>query len=146
MTVTAARRMRYPMRSIAARPRRAGTAPSSRRSSIVQQWFDRFTTGFARFTGRPAMLLVALALVAFAEGAWIADNDRLEWAAALALASVTILLLPILQATQNRDGAALHEKLDELIKADVTARAALIGLEAAARKRSNSCGTRRAQA
>ena len=75
------------------------------------------------------MLIIALALVAFAAGAWIADNDRLEWAASLALASVAVLLLPILQATQNRDGAALHAKLDELIKTDGAARDALIGLE-----------------
>ena len=95
----------------------------------MQQWFDRFTTGCARFTGRPAMLLISLALVAFAAFAWIADDDRAEWAASLALASVAVLLLPILQATQNRDGAALHAKLDELIKTDAAARDALIGLE-----------------
>jgi len=75
------------------------------------------------------MLTIAVVLVAFAVVAWIADNERLEWAAALLLASVTVLLLPILQATQNRDGAALHAKLDELIKTDTAARDALIGLE-----------------
>lgn len=40
-----------------------------------------------------------------------------------------MLLLTILQATQNRDGAALHARLDELIKADADARNALIDLE-----------------
>jgi len=95
----------------------------------MQPWFERFTTGCARFTGRPAMLAIAVLLVAFALAAWIADDDRLEWAAALLLASVTVVLLPILQATQNRDGAALHAKLDELIKVDAAARDALIGLE-----------------
>lgn len=75
------------------------------------------------------MLIVALLLVIFAGAAWISDNDRLEWAASLSLAGVAVLLLPILQATQNRDGAALHAKLDELIKTDAEARDALIGLE-----------------
>lgn len=42
---------------------------------------------------------------------------------------VTLLLLPILQATQNRDGAALPAKLDELIKVNAEARDNLIGLE-----------------
>jgi low affinity Fe/Cu permease len=42
---------------------------------------------------------------------------------------VTLLLLPILQATQNRDGAALQAKIDELIKATSNARDDLIGLE-----------------
>ena len=39
------------------------------------------------------------------------------------------MLLPILQATQNRDGAALQAKIDELIKATGKARDDLIGLE-----------------
>ena len=42
---------------------------------------------------------------------------------------VTLLLLPILQATQNRDGAALQAKLDELIRATSHARNDLMGLE-----------------
>lgn len=40
-----------------------------------------------------------------------------------------MLFLPILQATQNRDGAALQAKLDELIKASKEARDDLIGIE-----------------
>jgi low affinity Fe/Cu permease len=99
------------------------------RCQPMQQWFDRFTTGCARFIGRPAMLIVALLLVLFAAAAWVSGHDRLEWAASLSLASVAVLLLPILQATQNRDGAALHAKLDELIKTDAEARDAMIGLE-----------------
>jgi len=38
-------------------------------------------------------------------------------------------LLPILQATQNRDGTAPQAKLDELIKAHGDARDALVGLK-----------------
>jgi low affinity Fe/Cu permease len=40
-----------------------------------------------------------------------------------------LLFLPILQATQNRDGAALQAKLDELIKVNKEARNDLIGIE-----------------
>jgi low affinity Fe/Cu permease len=47
----------------------------------------------------------------------------------LAISVVTLLLLPVLQATQNRDGAALQAKIDELIKSSSEARDALIGLE-----------------
>ena len=47
----------------------------------------------------------------------------------LSMSIVTLLLLPILQATQNRDGAALQAKIDELIKATAKARDDLIGLE-----------------
>jgi low affinity Fe/Cu permease len=91
--------------------------------------FERFTTWCARLAGRPAMLFVcmmvaALAIVAFAQG-----SDRLMWGASLATSVVTVILLPILQETQNRDSAALHAKIDELIKTNAEARNALIGLE-----------------
>lgn len=42
---------------------------------------------------------------------------------------LTLLLLPILQTSQNHDGAAIQAKLDELIKANEKARDDLIGLE-----------------
>jgi low affinity Fe/Cu permease len=70
------------------------------------------------------LLVAGLAVVAFAQG-----SERLMWAANLATCVVTVLLLPILQETQNRDSAALHAKIDELIKTNVDARDALIGLE-----------------
>lgn len=93
------------------------------------KWFDAFSTGSARFAGRPAMLLLAVALslagiVAFAFG-----SDHFLGGASLAISTVTLLLLPILQATQNRDGAALQAKIDELIRAQEGARNSLIGVE-----------------
>jgi len=70
------------------------------------------------------MLLAGLGITAFASG-----NDLFISGANLAISIVTLLLLPILQATQNRDGAALQAKIDELIKATAEARDDLIGLE-----------------
>jgi low affinity Fe/Cu permease len=70
------------------------------------------------------MLLAGLGITAFASG-----NDLFISGANLAISIVTLLLLPILQATQNRDGAALQAKIDELIKATSAARDDLIGLE-----------------
>src|SRR6187401_524456 len=70
------------------------------------------------------MLLAGLGITAFASG-----NDLFISGANLAISIVTLLLLPILQATQNRDGAALQAKIDELIKASGKARNDLIGLE-----------------
>lgn len=91
--------------------------------------FDRVTTGCARFIGRPAMLGVCLVLAVAGVSAYISDNDHFINGANLAISVVTLVLLPILQATQNRDGAALQAKLDELIKASTEARDSLIGLE-----------------
>ena len=68
-----------------------------------------------------------------------APRSRSQWIVGAVVAAVvllvltrgvvTLLLLPILQATQNRDGAALQAKIDELIKSNTEARDALIGLE-----------------
>jgi low affinity Fe/Cu permease len=75
------------------------------------------------------MLLLAAVLAGVAAFAWLHGSERLMWGVSLAINALVLVLLPILQATQNRDDAALHAKLDELIKTDAAARNALIGLE-----------------
>ena len=91
--------------------------------------FDRFTTGCARFAGKPAMLLMCLALAATGIAAYLSGDELFISGANIAISIITLLLLPILQATQNRDGAALQAKIDELIKSNSEARDSLIGLE-----------------
>jgi low affinity Fe/Cu permease len=91
--------------------------------------FDRFATGCARFTGRPLMFSICLALSASGAAAYASGSDHLIGGTSLAINIVTLMILPILQATQNRDGAALQAKLDELIKTNSAARDVLIGLE-----------------
>ncbi|MEO6091752.1 MAG: low affinity iron permease family protein [Novosphingobium sp.] len=92
-------------------------------------WFDRLTTGCARFAGRPAMFAGCLLLATLGLFAYLGGNELFVNGANLAISVLTLLLLPVLQATQNRDGAALQAKLDELIKVNSDARDALIGLE-----------------
>jgi low affinity Fe/Cu permease len=91
--------------------------------------FDRFTTGCARFAGRPLMLILCVLLAVTGVAAYLTKDEWFIAGANLAISIVTLLLLPILQATQNRDGAALQAKIDELIKASSSARDELIGLE-----------------
>lgn len=95
----------------------------------MRNLFDRFTTGCARFAGRPAMLILCLLLAATGIFAYFSRDDLFIAGANLAISIVTLLLLPVLQGTQNRDGAALQAKMDELIKASEKARDNLIGLE-----------------
>ena len=95
----------------------------------MPELFHRFTTGCARFAGRPAMLLQCVLLALTGGVAYVTGNQLFIAGASMAISAVTLLLLPILQATQTRDDAALHAKLDELIKSSVNARNALIGLE-----------------
>ena len=91
--------------------------------------FDRFATGCARFTGRPLMFVMCLSLCMGGFAAYASGNDHLIGGTSLAINIVTLMILPILQATQNRDGAALQAKIDELIKTSEQARDGLIGLE-----------------
>ena len=92
-------------------------------------WFQRVTTLLARFIGRPLMMVLCLMLAVLACWSFFRGGDTLVNGTNLAINVLTLLFLPILQATQNRDGAALQAKLDELIKANTEARNDFIGLE-----------------
>ena len=92
-------------------------------------FFNRFTTGCARFAGKPTMLIMCMLLAVTGIVAYVSGDELFISGANISISIVTLLLLPILQATQNRDGAALQAKIDELIKASAKARDDLIGLE-----------------
>ena len=96
---------------------------------MMKDLFDKFTTGCARFAGRPAMLIICVLLAGTGIIAYLSGDELFISGANISISIVTLLLLPILQATQNRDGAALQAKIDELIKASSEARDDLIGLE-----------------
>ena len=92
-------------------------------------WFQLVTTGLARFIGRPVMMILCALLAVGSVAAYASHEDLLINGTNLAINVLTLLFLPILQATQNRDGAALQAKLDELIRANKEARNDLIGIE-----------------
>ena len=75
------------------------------------------------------MLLICILLAATGLIAYLSQDELFISGANLTISVLTLLLLPILQATQKRDGAALQAKIDELIKASSKARDDLIGLE-----------------
>src|SRR5438270_4091543 len=91
--------------------------------------FQKATAHLARFIGRPLMMILCLLLAVGSVAAYASRDDLLINGTNLAINVLTLLFLPILQATQNRDGAALQAKLDELIRANTEARNDLIGLE-----------------
>lgn len=95
----------------------------------MTSFFQRFTAELARFIGRPVMLILCLLLAVGSIAAYASHDGLLIDGTNLAINVLTLLFLPILQATQNRDGAALQAKLDELIKVTAEARNDLIGLE-----------------
>ena len=75
------------------------------------------------------MFVICVLLAGAGVAAYLSGNELFISGANISISIVTLLLLPILQATQNRDGAALQAKMDELIKASSKARDDLIGLE-----------------
>lgn len=91
--------------------------------------FQYVTSAVARFIGRPLMMIICVLLAAFSFWSFFRGSDSLINGTNLAINVLTLLFLPILQATQNRDGAALQAKLDELIKVNQEARNDLIGIE-----------------
>ena len=95
----------------------------------MSSFFSRFTAQLAQFIGRPLMMIVCLALAAASIAAYASHDSLLIDGTNLAINVLTLLFLPILQATQNRDGAALQAKLDELIKVNKEANNQLIGIE-----------------
>jgi low affinity Fe/Cu permease len=91
--------------------------------------FHRTTARLARFIGRPMMFFLCMLLAVGSVAAYASHDSLLIDGTNLAINVLTLLFLPILQATQNRDGAALQAKLDELIKVTAEARNDLIGIE-----------------
>ena len=69
----------------------------------------------------PHMLAICLLPRLAGIVAYFVNNDHLIAGTSLAINIVTLMFLPILQATQNRDGTALQAKLDELLKANADA-------------------------
>jgi low affinity Fe/Cu permease len=125
----------------AARPRQGGRhrCCSARRGrsvdalqlpeSLVSDLFQHVTSARARFIGRPLMMILCLALAVTSIVAFASRDELAITGTNLAINVLTLLFLPILQATQNRDGAALQAKLDELIKVNKEASDDFIGLE-----------------
>jgi len=94
-------------------------------------FFSRFTRWTERQLGRS----ITFALAFLAIILWAATGPLFGWSDTWQLVIntgttiVTFLMVFVIQNTQNRDTAAVHLKLDELIRVNKTARNSLISLE-----------------
>lgn len=86
--------------------------------TILSKAFSRVAEATSRYSGKPVAFLLALAIVAVwaASGPIFHFGDTWQLVINTGTTIVTFLMVFLIQNSQNREGAALHIKLDELIR------------------------------
>jgi len=97
----------------------------------MREAFRKFAHQAAVAVGSSPAFLIALAAVLtwIATGPLFGYSDSWQLVINTGTTIVTFLMVFLIQATQNRDSAAIHLKLDELLRAITKARTGLVGLE-----------------
>jgi low affinity Fe/Cu permease len=98
--------------------------------SIMERMFNRMAESVARATGRPWAFTICVAAVVLWAVTGPAFNFSETWQLIINTGTtiVTFLMVFLIQNTQNRDGAAIQAKLDELIRSG-DGKNAFIGIE-----------------
>jgi low affinity Fe/Cu permease len=89
----------------------------------MDAFFTAFSNEVAKWTGSHWAFLVAAALVVVSLVGFGVELTN------IAISIVTLLMVFVLQNTQNRDSAALHLKLDEVVRVEPEARDDVRGVE-----------------
>jgi low affinity Fe/Cu permease len=96
----------------------------------MKRVFADIATPIAQQSGRPVTFVFALLIIAVwaLTGPFFSFSDTWQLIINTSTTIITFLMVFIIQNTQNRDGAAIQAKLDELIRVGA-ARNSLIGIE-----------------
>ena len=113
-----------------------GSAASGMPGKTRLPFFSRMSNEVARLTGKPVTFAICcLTIVVWAAtGPVFHYSDTWQLIINTGTTIVTFLMVFLIQNTQNRDGAALQAKLDELIRATQEARNDLVGIERTSEK------------
>lgn len=93
-------------------------APQSKRQNTMGARFAAFAGKVAKIAGKPYVFIVCLAVVILwaASGPIAGFSDTWQLVINTSTTIITFLMVFLIQNSQNRDNAAIHAKLDELIR------------------------------
>ena len=97
----------------------------------MEKTFTRFANAVSRAAGRPLTFVVCCVSIILwgASGPLFGFSDSWQLVVNTTTTIITFLMVFLIQNTQNRDGAAIQAKLDELLRAVSDARNDFIGIE-----------------
>ncbi len=97
---------------------------------MISKYFTSFSNWVAQVSGRPTTFALSLCIILLwaLSGPLFGFSDTWQLVVNTGTTIVTFLMVFLIQNTQNRDGAAIQAKLDELIRASA-AQNVFIGIE-----------------
>lgn len=104
---------------------------SKERRRLVNHFFTAVASHISTWAGRPLAFMIALLVIIIwgVTGPLFGYSDTWQLVVNTATTIITFLMVFLIQNSQNRDGAAMQAKLDELLRAIEAARTDLIGIE-----------------
>jgi low affinity Fe/Cu permease len=97
----------------------------------MRQLFNKIATWIATASGQPFTFIGACMIIVVwgASGPLFKFSDTWQLVVNTGTTIITFLMVFLIQNSQNRDGAAMQAKLDELLRAVEKAREKFIGIE-----------------
>ena len=97
----------------------------------MDEFFTRVATRSASMMGQPAAFVIStlLVIVWAISGPFLNYSDTWQLIVNTATTVLTFLAVFLIQNSQNRDGAAMQAKLDEILRALDKARVEFVGIE-----------------